>query len=93
MRDSSSWFTSLTAADAVSGVVSEPAIVPAFRVGPSHLFNGGRHLKLIAGTPAGGDGIFRHLMQARVTGSVGNWTGLLCGGAGDRPSQTWAKPG
>ena len=36
MRDSSSWFTSPTAGDAVSGVVTESAMVPVFRVGRSH---------------------------------------------------------
>ena len=36
MRDSSSWFTSLTAGDAVSGVVPESAMVPVLRIGPSH---------------------------------------------------------
>src|ERR1039457_7735494 len=37
MRDSSSWFTPITAGDAVSGVVSESAIVPVHRGGPSYL--------------------------------------------------------
>src|SRR3984893_170534 len=41
MRDSSSWFTSLGAGDAASGVVTGSAIVPVLPVGPSCLTTAG----------------------------------------------------
>lgn len=67
IRDSSSRFTS-PAGDAVSGVSSESAIVPVFRVGPSHVTTAqapGTH----RGNAAGGNDIDRHQVPDRVTES------------------------